>query len=375
MEQARYRLGPLHVSPWFALKDVAYVNNVFGTAADQKADFTATIGAGLHAYLPVGGKVIVGTYLLPEYVWWRDLSTRRVWNGTYGVGVFGYFNRVTLEARAGDSRAQQYASTEFEQPVNVRDQRASASLEVRVLGRFALFGRGSDDRWRYREQDLGTSLGSELLFLDRDEKRVGGGVRYRPSKALAIGVGVERITTEFVRPGRNRSNSGGAPLVELSMEGGHLRVVVDAVKLDLEPEDASTFIPYAGTTGHVQLAWTPRSALELQVYGGRNLVYSISEVGPYYVDERKGVGVSTRIGWRGVARLFWETGRDDYAGVSRTDDLKSYGAVFDFKLGRWGSFVIDGARTDYASSDVAFDRSVTRVQTSIRLTGSSAQWW
>ncbi len=380
MEEARYRLGPLRVGPWFALKDVGYVNNVFGTTTGQQSDFTATVGVGAHAYLPAGRKLILGLYALPEYVWWRDLADRRGWNGRGGAGLFGYFNRVTLEVQAGASRQQQYPSSEIEVPVNVEDRRGEALLEVRVVGRLSLFGRGSVDRWRYNQRGVVGPLGQELLGLERDETRAGGGVRLHFSERFSVGLGVEQVTNDFTNPERDHSNSGSAPLLEVNFQGAHVRAAVSAVALDLKPEGASQFVAYTGTNGQFQLGWRPGGKVEFVVYGSRNLVYSVFTETPYYIDERTGFSVQAPLGWRSTASAFVEAGRDRYVatpgtGPAPTDDLRGYGATLSFKLGRSVSLVVGGWRTDYTTDLGLYDRSITQVQTTLQFAGGTTQWW
>ncbi len=380
MEEARYRLGPLVFGPWLALKDVAYVDNVYFTETNKKFDLTATIGVGAHAYLPIGPRMTLGMYALPEYVWWRDLSNRRGWNGAVGTGLFGYFNRITVEVEAGGSRHQQYASSEVEVPVNMEDRRVSAVVEVQVAGKLSLFGRGRVDQWRYTQRGLTTDLENRLILLDRDERSSGGGARFHFTKDTSLGLGAEQVINDFIHPERDRSNSGTAPLAELSLKGGHVRLTASAVFLDLKPRNGSGFVAYKGTTGHFRVAWQPAGKLEMQCYGGRDLAYSIEPATSHYLDERTGIALQSALGWRAVGRVFIEAGHDSYvsepgAAPGRTEDLKAYGATVNLRLTRRATVVLGGDRTDYTSSDGIYDRSVTRVQTSIQVTGGKSQWW
>jgi hypothetical protein len=106
MGDAPWRLGAVRVQPWLGLRDVAYIDNVFGSADDPQSDLTLTFGAGLKAYLPVGEKVVLAAHILPEYVWWRDNDQLSDWHYRYGAGVFGFFNRMTLEVK-GHATEQQ----------------------------------------------------------------------------------------------------------------------------------------------------------------------------------------------------------------------------------------------------------------------------
>src|SRR4029077_7398342 len=100
--QARYHLGVVRIAPWLELRDVAYVRSLFSSGVQSSpSDFTATVGAGFHAYLRNTPKVTWSLGVLPEYVWWQRKTERRRLNGHYKLGVQGYFNRLTVEASGG----------------------------------------------------------------------------------------------------------------------------------------------------------------------------------------------------------------------------------------------------------------------------------
>jgi hypothetical protein len=380
MDDASYHLGPLRVGPWLALKDVSYVNNVYGTETDQTSDITATLGAGAQAYLPIGHRLTLGMYALPEYVWWHDLSNRRGWNGAVGAGLFGYFNRMTVEVQAGGSRNQQYASSEVQVPVNLEDHHVSALVEVQVVGQMSLFAKGGVDQWRYNQRGLTPDLVNELTPLERDEKHAGGGVRYHFTKTISLGLGVEQYTTDFVHSENGRSSSGPAPFAELSVQAGHLSVIVNAIALDLKPTGQSEFVKYSGTNGNFQIGFRPAGKLELEYYGCRNLAYSIDPATPYYMDERTGVAVQSPLGWRATGRVYWENGRNPYVasatgGTAETDRFSTYGGNASLEFGRAVSLVVGGSRSDYTSAVAARNRSITQIQASLQFQSGKGQWW
>jgi len=380
MEDARYHLGPLRVGPWVALKDVAYTNNVYGTATNPKSDVTATLGAGVHAYLPIGHWTTLGMYVLPEYVWWHDLSNRRGWNGAIGAGLFGYFNRMTVEVQAGASRVQQYASSELEVPVNLEDQRVSALVEVKVLGRLSLFGVAGVDQWRYNERGLTPVVANQLILLDRDEKRAGGGVRYHFTKTISLGIGAGQYTTDFVHPENPQSNSGPALITLLSAKAGHLSLDVNVVTLDLKPTGSSEFVPYRGTNGGFRIGFRPAGKLEMNYYGGRNLVYSLAPGASYYLDERTGVALQYPFGWRASGRVYWEKGQNPYVasatgGPVGTDHFTTYGGNVSVQIGRSASLNVGASRSDYTSEILTRNRSITLIQASLHLQSGKGQWW
>jgi hypothetical protein len=380
MEEARFRLGPLRLAPWFALQDVSWVNNVYGTAVNPKSDFTATVSLGLHGYIPAGPKFVFALYALPEYVWWNDLSYLRGWNGKYGVGIFGYFNRVTMEVQAGDWRTQQFYSSENPIPVNVEQKRGAATLEVEVLGRLSVFGNAWEDRWRYKGQTASALPGEILQLSDRDETLVGGGLRYRFSDSFALAIAYENLTTDFLVGVSNRSNSGEGKTLELDLRGHHFWTIARVTDLSLRAEGVSDFPPFDGTTGQVQIGWRPGGKLEWQAYGARNISYTLIALQSYYIDERWGLGLQSPLGWRTTGRIFWEQGRDEYPGLTggsagRTDHFDGYGLNLSVKLGSGSAVALEGSRTNYESIVSENNRSITRVQVTLSLAGAGAQWW
>jgi hypothetical protein len=380
MEQAPYRLGPLRLGLWFALQDVSWVDNVYGTVVDQKSDFTATASLGVHGYLPAGPKLVFALYALPEYVWWNDLSYLRGWNGKYGLGVFGYFNRVTLELQAGNWQTQQFYSTVNPIPVNVKQQRGAATLEVEVLGRLSVFGTAGEDRWRYDEQSAGALPGEILQLSDRNETLVEGGLRYHFSDSFALAISYEKVTTDFLADVADRSNSGEGRTLELDLRGHHLWAIARVTDLSLRAEGASDFPPFDGTTGQVQVGWKPGGKLEWQAYGGRNISYTLLALQSYYIDERWGLGLQSPLGWRTTGRIFWEQGRDKYPdligdGAQRTDDFDGYGLTLSVKLGSGSAVALEGSRTNHTSIVPESNRSITRVLVTLSFAGAGGQWW
>jgi hypothetical protein len=380
MEGAQFHLGPLRLGPWFSLQNVSWVNNVYGTALDPKSDFTATASLGVHGYLPAGPKFVFALYALPEYVWWNDLTYLRGWNGKYGLGVFGYFNSVTLELQAGDWRTQQYYSTERPIPVNVQQKRGGATLEVDALGRLSVFGNAWEDRWRYEGQSRSPVPTEVLQLSDRNETAVGGGLRYRFSESFRLALGYEQLTNDFPSDTQNRSSSGDGWFVEFDLRGKRLWANAYVMALSLRPQDDSEFVPLDTTTGHAQIGWKPRGKLEFELYGGRSVSYTLLTVDPYYVDQRWGLSLQSPLGWRTTGRIFWEQGRDDYAstpgqGLGRTDDFDGYGLSLNIKLGEGSAVGLEGAWTDYSSILPEFNRKIARVEVILTLAGAGGQWW
>ena len=380
--QARWRLGPVRLEPWLGLKDVEYVDNVFGTAGKPQGDLTATAGAGLRGYLRTGPKVIWAAHLLPEYVWWRDLSDRRRLDGRYGVGAFGFGNHLTVEATATREQQQAIASPEVLQAIHSRTDRGDLSLEAPVGGAFALFGSAT----RLAVRNLGRSGGADpreadLASLDRDETLLSAGLRWNLPGRWSLGVGAQRSEVDFVRRGGplDRSSSGTAPLAEIRRTDPDFNVSIQVARRSLDPKSGSSFVPYRGATADATVGLHTDRRLGVLLYGSRNLIYSVESGYSYLKDDHGGAAVFWKLGWRTSLRLFGEAGREGYtaslpAVPERHDTARSYGADVIFSLGHAGSLVLRGSRSAFRSNLPGFDRSITSVGAGLSF-GGTGTWY
>ncbi len=375
MAEARWNIGGLRVDPWIGLRNVGWVGDVGG----GRSDFTASAGAGLQVLTGLGPKAVLTAHALPEYTWWSRSGNRSVWNGRYGAGAFGFYNRLRFRLLASTEQSPRYVNSEFGEPVNAKADHLEAGLEVNLSGHLAVFASGERNLYSYRQRDIPGPTGLQLILLNRTDDRARGGLRYYLSSDVSIGVGAQTMETDFDHPQRDRSSSGDAGLLELRFERARLTGHAVALFTQLDPETGSEFVPYDGTLGTFDLRWRPGAKLEWEVYGYRNLVYSLEEPSPYYTDERVGLALAIPMGWRSDLRFFVESGRDDYvtteAGLSSPDrDATSYGARLGLKLGAKARFELRLSHSDYTYPGDR-SRSVDRIQTSLSLGGGAGGWY
>lgn len=373
MAEARYKLGPVKLAPWIGLRDLSYYDNVFGTTEDKTSDWTATLGVGLRAYLPLGAKVVVAARALPEYVWWKELDNRRGWNGRYGAGVFAYLNRLSIEALVGRTEELGYVSSEVETPVTSREDRGALDAELKLGGHVSILARASRSAFRFDQSEAAQLPDYNLLGLERDETLLGGGLGYAFSDRFRVYLGGMTSDVAFTNPAFDRSNEGQAPFLEVVLDGNRLHASLKASRWSVQPKTGSTFVETDETVGRVSLTYRQAERLEYGAYAGRSLVYSAGELAPYYLEDRAGVTVGFPLGWRAAVRAFGEWGRQDYAAGEFRNDLRSLGANVTLTVYRQVSLLVGATsqRVDYqngASTDVL------RVQTSVNIGGGPGGW-
>lgn len=375
IEEARWRLGPVRIQPWLGFRDAGWYRNPDGLD-DDTTDFSATGGAGARFYLPVGPKVFVALHALPEYVWWQKATERRRLNGRYGLGVFGYFNRLTVTAEGTRAEARSPLSFELPREVNHRQDRAELAAEVAVTRSLSLFAGFAETD--YSVITDGDGPGSQpLATLDRTERATRGGVRWALGSKWTLGAGVERSETEFPAGSLDRGSRGTSPLLEARFESHRVTATADVVFRSLEAREGARFVAVDETTGGFRLEF-PGNRLVGALYARRDLGLSVQTDYSHYVGDVVGLGATLELGERSELLLFAESRRNDFVtlgpGIAkRRDDLRAFGAEWSLMLGRSLRLVIGGSNSQLDSSLPGGDRDTTSVRAGFTL-GGGGPW-
>jgi hypothetical protein len=373
LKEARYRLGPVRIAPWATVRDIAYVRSLVSSGQKTTDDLTATAGAGFRAYLRNGPKATWSLQVLPEYVWWQKQTERRQLNGRYLLGFYGYFNHLTVEASAGRQQQLQVVSPEVPVPVSSRGDGGELLTELKITGALSAFA-----SYAFNQQDNVTEgstdpLTGALRLLDRDERILRSGLRWRPSSIWTIGLGAERTEVDFRHDELDRSNSGTAPVAEVRYQGHRIGFQADAASRSLRASRGSEFVPFDGTTGNAAISLRSLGRVGGTVYASRNLEYSISPAYAYFLDDRLGLAVTLGLGRRIQTRFYIEGGNNDYTpfagSQARTEDVDSYGGSLNFNVRPGLVLGIEGIHSRFGSNLAAGDRSYTSVGATLNLTG------
>jgi hypothetical protein len=376
-QSARFSLGALKIAPALELKDVDYVKNLLGSAGDANpTDFTATVAGGARFYLPAGSKAMWTAYALPEYVWWQKESDRRRFDGLYGAGFDGFFNRLTLRLTAGSDTQQQILTAELPTLTSARIDHVAATVEVAATSTLSPFVSGEITR-QTNLASAGDPTALELDELNHEERVERAGLHWRPAPGWLVGAGAEHsdVTFDDHLPGvPNRSNSGTAPVLELSREHGRLFFEVDLAQRSLSATQGSSFAHYDKTTGHITVSYEITPTTEVFVYANRNLVYSLLPDYSYFDDLRHGVALHVKLGARAKVSGFGETGSLGYTQIAgatgtpeRHDDLVSFGGAFSFDVARGAVVSLVGSSTRFTSNLPGLARSINTLGLNLNL--------
>jgi len=361
--EARYHLGPVRIAPQAGIRDVAYVRDLFGGAAVD-SDLTATAFAGARAFLSTGSKVTWIANVQPEYVWWSRRADARRLNTTYGIEEVGLFNRLFLGFAASREEAQRLVTPEVPQLFNFRSDVLQANAEVQLTGAIYGFAAVRQTQQTNLVKQSVVPLGLDLSLLDRTELVTREGVRWRPSPGWTLGLGAEQSRTDFDHKAGDNSNSGTAPVAEMTIDRHYVSFQLDAAARSLRAQSGSRFVSFDGLTGSASASYRPRRGLEVWIYGNRSLVYSLTTQYPYLDDRRTGVAVWVGAGGIVSSRFFVEAGTDDYVRFStetaqRSDQVRSYGAVLRLAAVKQVIVSFQATRSQYVSNLAFNSRSYT----------------
>jgi hypothetical protein len=375
LSKARYHLGPVRLAPELSVHDVAYVRNLFAERGEPTSDTTATVSAGVRAYLHTGPKLIWIARVLPEYVWWQRRSEARRLNLSYGLEAVGLFNRVILGAAAARQEQQRILTPEVPQLANARSDQAQASAEVLLGDKLSTVVHAHETRYAGLVDKLAEADLRALAQLDRTEKTVRAGVRWRPRSGWTLGAGAERTQVDFAHAAVDDfSNEGTSPYLEAAIDRRRVFLEMGLEDRTADPQPGSRFAGFHGLTGNFGFGIKPERSLQMVVYGNRNLIYALSPLYSHFLDTREGLALSAGFGDHLTSRLFAETGTDRYTAVQglaprRTDDVLSYGMSLSFSVTERLIVVGQVTRSRYTSNQPGVGRSFTQGGITVSLGG------
>jgi hypothetical protein len=372
LETSRVRLGIFRVRPAFAIRDFGYDNNVFGTPKDPVADWRSTISAGANLIVPFGRKMYGRATVVPEYTWYRKLSERRLFGGTYGGSLLGLFNHLTIEGGANAHKGFSVISSELEREAVGRRTASFGTAELEIVRRFSIFGTAREERQRYSHAVEARAVNAASLApLERNERLARAGIRYRLTSFLSVSVAAEKTRSEFLTA-TERNNESDAVIAGIRYDRPRTFFNFSAgSRTGKARREATAFPRYTTATGSYYAAHEFPVRTVIDVYGHRGLVYSLYADNAYFIETRNGAGLVVPLGRRLAVRAFGETGSNRYPraveSVKRSDDVATYGGGLAIRLYRSLALTAIATNTRYTSNVPGLDRSILRVMTIISI--------
>lgn len=345
-EDARFRVGALHVTPAIRLKELGVDTNVFNEAGEPSRDFTFTVTPEAQAWLPVARRGLFKVTLATDMVWYKEFASERSLDPYVTLRGESYLRRFTLFAATSYSRARQRTSESVEIDVRSRrlDRALRAGVDMRLTPKTSLevHGRWSDLDWDADDSLLGGRLEETL---NRETRGFGAVARFKPTVLTTFELLAERFEERFPlspeRDGDNVRIMPGVTFEPRALINGFARIGVR----HLNPVDDTVLPEFKGLVSDFGLSYTVFGATTIGVSHTRDVKYSFELTQPYYVDTGVGARVRRALGPRfdviasanrhrlAYEDLIVEGGR---SAPERTDTVWNYGGSLGYRFGRNG---------------------------------------
>jgi len=378
IEDNRFHLGPIRVTPFLDLRNTGYNNNLFGTQENRKSDFTATVAAGVHTITPFGAKTFLLVDLVPEYTVYAKYSELNQGGHKVKGSLLGLFNRVSTELTGLDSSGVRQINSESERAATEDRKGGIAGLEVDILQRLSVFGNGETEKLRFSGQELADVPDSNVRRLDRDETAIRTGVRYRFSPSFDVSGQVEKTKSEFSIAPAARDLQTTAYLLGVRVDRPRIFVNLSGGTRKREALNGSSVPENSGGSGSYFVSYA-LSRSSFDVFGARQTVFSIDS--PYFIETRNGIGANLQTGYRYLWRAFGQVGNNSYPAsvlasggtqIKRSDDVREYGLTLGIRLFRKAALTVRVSKSVYRSDVSSLDRDIFRTGIGITYSGDFA---
>jgi hypothetical protein len=380
-QNARWQVGFLHLDPRLAITDLGYISNVYSTLEEEaESDFKAQGAAGLRGFFNLGPKILVSPFADLGYTWWQNQEELRSFDESFGLQLFGDFNRLQFQVHGGRVETQRNLSSELEIPVDVRTDRFEIDLEIDFWGPFRFFATAADDGARHFGEAAEARLPTlDLSLLDVDTELLIAGFGYELGNGVSIGLGYQRTDSIYLEDPDGRSNRGSGPLLRIALDGTRLTMDIDIAPRDLEFDARAGAGDRSQLSGLGRMSWRFTEKLSAGLYSAAQLEASALDSAAIFEKRRSGISLQRQAGERTRVRAFYETGEDEFATVSsdqvtRVDDFTSYGIGFAVELGERLTVEVGFYDTQRDSTDPEFDRDLRSVTSRVRLGGNLLPW-
>lgn len=328
LETARFRLGPVGLTPALELTSLGRDSNVFNEAEDPKSDTTAAIGPTVRFWMRPG-RLRVSGRAGGQYLYFREYDSQRAWNTANDLRLELLMTRLTPFVQGEFVDTKDRVGYEIDSRSRRRDISGTVGTTLRLGGKTDLVVSYRRYQGRYDEDEtfLGAILAREL---NRDEERAELQVRYALTPlttfVLRNELGRDRFETTTLRDSDSLRVMPGFELKPAALISGMVFVGYRQFDpLDGRLED------HRGVVAAVSATYL-REATRFELKVDRDLAYSYSIERPYYALLDTGLVVTHRFPsrWEAVGRVGRQTLSyrlaDPAAGDPPTDRGYTYGA-------------------------------------------------
>lgn len=361
-QSARWRFGPLAVTPAVTVKNLGWDGNVFLSTTDPKSDFTTTAGATADWWLRFG-KARLHAVDYFEGVYFATYTNQGGFNQRHDLTLLVPLNRVRPYVGGYYLSTNDRPGFEIDARVRHTELNGNVGAVIRVASRLDLDISGRQTGYTYDDQDVSGAPFSTTL--DRNALNYGAEIRYRVSSLTKLTLLADGVRERFTEA-TDRDNDGFRILPGVEFDPYALikgKAQVGYRKLNTL---AAGMPDYSGLVASIDLSYALRGVTRFGVGGGRDIYFSYETTEPFYVQTGLNLSVTQQVTgpWDVQARGGWNrlayqqaatAGTASTAG--RVDHYNSWGGGVGYRVGKdiRVGFNIDSFRRISARPDYSYD--------------------
>jgi hypothetical protein len=338
-ESARWRFGPLAVTPKAELKNLGWDNNVFNETEDPKSDFTATAGAPIDWWLRFGRARLHGTDYF-EGVYYATYSSQSSFNQRHDLTLAIPLNRIRPYVGGYYLSTNDRPGYEIDIRLPRSESEFNAGAIIRLTGRIDLDVSGRQITYTYHDQEYaGTPYSTRL---NRRTEKYGAQARYTLTPLTTLTLLADNVRERFSEyPLRDNDGFRILPGVEF----GQYALIQGKAQVGYRKFDtvAPTMPDFSGLVANAELSYAFRGMTRFTVGVSRDIYFSFEVLEPFYIQPGFTLSVTQQVTgpWDVQARGGWyrlnyqkAQPLEGVTAAGRVDRYNTFGGGIGYRVGR-----------------------------------------
>jgi hypothetical protein len=345
-ELARFRFGPLRLTPSISLTNLGLDTNVFNDSNDAKEDTTGALGPAALMWMHMGRSLITAK-VAAEYLYFDQYANQRAWNQSHRLKWEVPVGRFVPFVTGTYTNTKNRMGYEIDSRVRQKEQSVGLGTEYQLSSQWLLVMAASRGLLAYdrRESTLAEDLSTSLDRWTNTERLQ---ARYRLTTLTTFVVNAEAVQDRFVYDEIRNANSiavlPGFEMKPSALIAGRINVGYR----NFSP--LREVIPsFRGPVASVDATFIARGT-RLELKAGRDLTYAYQTNNPFYTLTDVTLMLTERFSQKWDVVL--QAGRQtlDYAVIKTAllttdpqyDRIHQYGVGIGYRLGPTMRIGIDG---------------------------------
>jgi hypothetical protein len=302
------------LTPTLSIVNAGVDTNVFNEAVNPQQDVTATFTPAVQVWLRAGSTRLRGASTLSA-VYFREFENQRSFNRINDIRWEVPLNRVLAFTYFSAAHMRSRPNDEIDIRVKNSNSTAGVGTAIRLGYRTSVVVEARRRRTNFGESEefLGANLSDSL---DRTSNNFTTSFRMdvTPLTTIVLSADVEEDKFDH-SPLRDSFMKGFSPGIEF----GRGALITGSASLGIRQFDMrAPLVPdYSGLTAAVDLSYVLKERTRFSTRYDRDLVYSFSEIRPYYVEGRVTASVAQQLTTQWEVSFAATLHRQDYDVSSR----------------------------------------------------------